>query len=67
MSHQKIIHYNVVDDEGYTINSSQQMVEQIQVIQEVVLQELSKLYDSVMKKTTTRFNAVFCSKVLEKK
>ena len=54
MSHQKIIHYNVVDDEGYTINSSQQMVEQIQVIQEVVLQELSKLYDSVMKKNNNK-------------
>ena len=40
----------VVDDEArYTINSSQQTVEQIEVIQAVVLPEASKLNDSVMK------------------
>ena len=44
------IHFDiVVDDEArYTINSSQQTVEQIEVIQ-VVLAEASKLNDSVMK------------------
>ena len=48
--HQKIIHYDIVSgDEGYTINSSQQTVEQFEVIQVVVLPEVSKLNDSVIK------------------
>ena len=40
----------VVDDEGYIINSPQQTVEQIEVIQEVVLPEVSKSNHSVIKK-----------------
>ena len=48
--HQKIIHYDIVSgDEGYTINSSQQTVEQIEVIQVVVVTEVSKLNGSVIK------------------
>ena len=50
VSSENIYSYVVVDDEArYTINSSQQTVEQIEVIQEVVLPEASKLNDSVMK------------------
>ena len=50
VSSEKIYSDVVVDDEArYTINSSQQTVEQIEVIQEVVLPEASKLNDSVMK------------------
>ena len=43
-----------VDDEGYTINSYQHNIEQIEVIQDVVLSEVSKLNDSVMTKKTNK-------------
>ena len=47
ISHQKIIHYVIaVDHKGYNINSFQQTVEQIKVVQQEVLPEVSKLNDS---------------------
>ena len=47
ISHQKIIHDGIaVDHKGYNINSFQQTVEQIKVVQQEVLQEVSKLNDS---------------------
>ena len=50
VSSENIYSVVVVDDEArYTINSSQQTVEQIEVIREVVLPETSQLNDSVMK------------------
>ena len=53
MSHQKTKRYGIfVDDEGYTINCSHQTFEQLYVIQEIILPEVSKLNDSVVIKTT---------------
>ena len=57
MYHQKIIHSDiVVNDEGYTVNSSQQTVQQIEVIQEVILPEVSKLNESMTQESEIQYS-----------
>ena len=60
---------NVLDGEvGYTVNSSEQTVGQIEVIQVLVLSEVPKLNKSVTKeKEITRSNPVSPEKKLYKK
>lgn len=63
ISHQKIIHYGIaVDHKGYIINSSQQIVEQIKVVQQKVLPEVFKLINTVLKNN----NEFLCSFPLKK-